>query len=45
LSNGIEASRISYKGWGHSNPIYPYPERSEEEKTLNRRVELVIISK
>ncbi|HEY6502411.1 MAG TPA: OmpA family protein [Chitinophagaceae bacterium] len=45
VGNGIEASRVSYKGFGHSLPIYPYPERSEEERTANRRVEIKIISK
>jgi outer membrane protein OmpA-like peptidoglycan-associated protein len=45
LTNGIESKRISFKGLGHSAPIYPYPEQSEEEKTQNRRVEIKIISK
>jgi outer membrane protein OmpA-like peptidoglycan-associated protein len=43
--NGIETSRVSYKGYGHSLPIYPYPEKTEEERTANRRVEIKIISK
>ncbi len=45
LSNGIEVKRVSHKGFGHSVPIYPFPERSEFEKTQNRRVEIKIISK
>jgi outer membrane protein OmpA-like peptidoglycan-associated protein len=45
ISNGIESKRISYKGFGHSAPIYPYPEKNEEEKIQNRRVEIKIISK
>lgn len=45
VSNGISATRISSKGIGHFNPIYPYPERSETEMILNRRVEIKIISK
>jgi outer membrane protein OmpA-like peptidoglycan-associated protein len=45
VGNGIEASRVSYKGFGHSLPIYPYPEKTEEERTANRRVEIKIISK
>jgi outer membrane protein OmpA-like peptidoglycan-associated protein len=45
VGNGIEPTRVSYKGYGHSQPIYPYPERSEEERTQNRRVEIKIISK
>jgi outer membrane protein OmpA-like peptidoglycan-associated protein len=45
VTNGIESSRLTYKGFGHSAPIYPYPEQSEEERIQNRRVELKIISK
>lgn len=43
--NGIAANRISYQGFGHRFPIYPYPEKSDEERVTNRRVEIVIISK
>ena len=43
--HGIGAERLSYAGLGHSQPIYSYPERSETEKKLNRRVEIKIISK
>ncbi|MEO6613490.1 MAG: OmpA family protein [Chitinophagaceae bacterium] len=45
VRNGIDEKRIEYKGFGHSNPIYPFPEKTEEEKIQNRRVELKIISK
>jgi len=45
LKNGIAASRISYRGFGHSRPLYPYPEKSAVEQSLNRRVEIRIISK
>jgi outer membrane protein OmpA-like peptidoglycan-associated protein len=45
LANGIEANRVSWRGFGHSQPLYPYPENSEEERTANRRVEIKIISK
>jgi outer membrane protein OmpA-like peptidoglycan-associated protein len=45
IANGIEAKRISYKGFGHSAPLYPYPEKNEEEQKLNRRVEIKIISR
>ena len=45
LSNGIESRRVSHKGFGHSAPIYPFPEKSEEERTQNRRVEIKIIRK
>jgi outer membrane protein OmpA-like peptidoglycan-associated protein len=45
IENDIAPERVSYKGFGHSTPIYPWPEKNEEEKTLNRRVEIKIISK
>ena len=45
LTNGIESKRVSFIGFGHSAPIYPYPEQSEEERIQNRRVEIKIISK
>ena len=45
LSNGVELKRVSYKGFGHSLPIYSYPEQSEDERIQNRRVEVKIISK
>ncbi len=45
VKNGIDPKRISYKGFGHSIPLYPYPEKSLEEEKLNRRVEIRILSK
>jgi outer membrane protein OmpA-like peptidoglycan-associated protein len=45
VGNGITDSRVSYKGFGHSEPIYPYPEKNEEERKANRRVEIKIISR
>jgi len=45
VGHGIEPNRVSYKGFGHSMPVYPYPEKTEEERIANRRVEIKIISK
>lgn len=45
IGNGIDANRISIQGFGHSRPLYPYPEQTEEERTANRRVEIKILSK
>jgi outer membrane protein OmpA-like peptidoglycan-associated protein len=42
---GIDENRLQYKGLGHAIPIYPYPEKDENEKTMNRRVEIKIIKK
>jgi outer membrane protein OmpA-like peptidoglycan-associated protein len=44
INNGIEAGRISSAGFGHTKPLYPYPEKTAEEELANRRVEIVIIS-
>jgi outer membrane protein OmpA-like peptidoglycan-associated protein len=41
--NGIDVSRMTYKGFGHRYPLND--ERTEAEKTKNRRVEIKIISK
>jgi outer membrane protein OmpA-like peptidoglycan-associated protein len=45
VEKGIAAERVSARGFGHTQPIYPYPEQSEEERVLNRRVEIKIINK
>ena len=41
VEQGINKSRLSYKGFGHSKPLV-YPERSSEEEQLNRRVEIMV---
>lgn len=41
--NGIENSRVTYQGFGSSQPIYPLPEKNEEERAANRRVEIEIV--
>lgn len=43
ISNGIDKSRLSYKGFGSSRPMYELPEKSEEERAVNRRVEVLIL--
>lgn len=43
--NGIASSRLKYKGFGHQFPLTPYPEKSEEERRNNRRVEIKILKK
>lgn len=42
---GISPDRLSYKGFGHLFPVYPYPEKNVTEMDANRRVEIKIISK
>jgi len=43
VEQGIAKSRLSYKGFGAGNKIYPL-ERTEEEKRANRRVEIKVIT-
>ena len=43
--NGIHRLRLAYSGVGSNNPIYRIPEKNEEEKLVNRRVEIEIIKK
>jgi len=44
IENGIAASRLSYRGFGSSQKLYP-EEKNEFERLQNRRVEIKIISK
>lgn len=43
ISKGIDAKRLSYQGFGHSRPLTP--ERNEDERRANRRVEVRILKK
>ena len=45
LNNGITADRITHRGYGHQRPLFAYPETTDVEQSLNRRVEIRIISK
>lgn len=40
--NGIEKSRLSFEGLGTTQPIYTIPEKNEEERAANRRVEVLV---
>jgi outer membrane protein OmpA-like peptidoglycan-associated protein len=42
---GIASARLKYKGYGHSIPLHPYPEKTEDERVKNRRVEIKILNK
>lgn len=39
----INKARLSYKGFGSTDPIYPIPEKDEKERAANRRVEILIV--
>lgn len=41
--NGIADDRVTFKGFGVTQPIYTIPEKSEDERAGNRRVEIEIV--
>ncbi len=43
IYKGIESKRLSYKGYGVSEPIFAIPEKDEPERASNRRVEILIL--
>ena len=43
VANEIYPARLSYKGFGSTQPIYPLPEKNEAERAANRRVEILIV--
>ena len=43
--NGIDKSRLSYRSFDATQPIYKIPEKNEEERKANRRVEILIVDK
>lgn len=45
VSSGIDKSRLSYKSYDSTKPIFPIPEKNEEERKANRRVEILIVDK
>ncbi|WP_298222986.1 OmpA family protein [Flavobacterium sp.] len=45
VANGINEKRLTYKGFGSTQPIYPIPEKDEAQRAANRRVEILIVSR
>lgn len=45
VKSGIDKKRLKYKSFGGSQPIYAIPEQNEEEREINRRVEILILEK
>lgn len=41
--NKIQRSRLTYKGYGVTQPLYKIPEQNETEENENRRVEIKIL--
>ena len=44
IKNRINKNRLSYTSFGNTKPIYPIPEKTEEERIANRRVEVEIVA-
>ena len=42
VKNGVSKKRVSYKGFGNTQMVYPNP-NSKEQEEANRRVEIMII--
>lgn len=43
IGQGIANDRVTYQGFGSSQPIFPLPEKNEGERAANRRVEILIV--
>jgi len=41
--NEIDKSRMTFKGFGSTIPLFPLPEKTEAEREANRRVEIEIV--
>lgn len=42
--NGVDKSRMTFVGFSSTKPLYPLPEKNEDEREKNRRVEIEIIA-
>lgn len=42
-AQGIARDRMTFEGFGVSRPLYPIPEKSEQEAAANRRVEILVV--
>ena len=44
VANGINENRLTFKGFGSTQPIFPLPEKDEVQRAANRRVEILIVA-
>jgi outer membrane protein OmpA-like peptidoglycan-associated protein len=44
IANGINEKRLTFKGFGSTQPIFPIPEKDEAQRAANRRVEIMIVA-
>ncbi|MDZ7846595.1 MAG: hypothetical protein U5L96_07410 [Owenweeksia sp.] len=42
MGNGVSGSRMSYEGYSNTQPLFP--EKTDKEKALDRRVEVYVLS-
>ncbi|MGV9004064.1 OmpA family protein [Flavobacterium sp.] len=45
IRNKVDRTRMTFKGYGTTRPIFKIPEKSETEANENRRVEILVIEK
>ena len=43
VANGIDEKRLTFKGFGSTQPVFPLPEKDETQRSANRRVEIMIV--
>jgi len=44
VAKGIDEKRLTYKGFGSTQPIFSIPEKDEFQRAANRRVEILIVA-
>ena len=44
INKGITVNRLGFKSFGSTKPIHKIPEKNEDERNENRRVEIQIMS-
>ena len=45
VANGIDEKRLTFKGFGSTQPVFSLPEKDEAQRSANRRVEILILDK
>lgn len=43
VANGIDEKRLTFKGFGSTQPVFSLPEKDEAQRSANRRVEIMIV--
>jgi outer membrane protein OmpA-like peptidoglycan-associated protein len=43
VANGIDEKRLTFKGFGSTQPVFSLPEKDETQRSANRRVEIMIV--